>query len=39
MHNFLSCQDGYEARTAVVPTTCCKKLVVDMHYEAPSRPS
>jgi hypothetical protein len=25
---------GYEARTDVVATTSCKKLVVDMHYEA-----
>jgi predicted metal-binding protein len=28
------CDAGYEARADVVDTTSCKKLVVDMHYEA-----
>jgi hypothetical protein len=31
---FLRCEAGYEARADVVATTSCKKLVVDMHYEA-----
>jgi hypothetical protein len=30
MHDFFRC----EARADVVATTSCKKLVVDMHYEA-----
>jgi hypothetical protein len=34
MQDFFICQDGYEARSSVVATTCCMKLVVDMHYEA-----
>ncbi|KAL5647207.1 hypothetical protein ACJX0J_041562, partial [Zea mays] len=32
--DFFRCDAGYEARADVVSTTCCKKLVVDMHYEA-----
>ena len=32
--NSFRCDAGYEARADVVSTTCCKKLVVDMHYEA-----
>jgi hypothetical protein len=34
MHDFFRCEAGYEAREDVVATTSCKKLVVDMHYEA-----
>jgi hypothetical protein len=34
MHDFFRCEAGYEARVDVVATTSCKKLVVDMHYEA-----
>jgi hypothetical protein len=34
MRNFFICEAGYEARTDVVATTSCKKLVMDMHYEA-----
>jgi hypothetical protein len=34
MHDFFRCEAGYEARADVVATTRCKKLVVDMHYEA-----
>jgi hypothetical protein len=30
----LRCEAGYEARADVVATTSCKKLVMDMHYEA-----
>jgi hypothetical protein len=30
---FFKCEAGYEAKTDVVATTSCKKLVVDMHYE------
>jgi hypothetical protein len=34
MQDFFICEVGYEARADVVATTSCKKLVVDMHYEA-----
>ena len=34
MKDFFRCEAGYEARANVVATTSCKKLVVDMHYEA-----
>jgi hypothetical protein len=34
MQDFFRCEVGYEARADVVATTSCKKLVVDMHYEA-----
>ena len=34
MHDFFRCEAGYEARADVVATTSCKKLVMDMHYEA-----
>jgi hypothetical protein len=34
MQYFFRCEAGYEARVDVVATTSCKKLVVDMHYEA-----
>jgi hypothetical protein len=34
MQDFFRCEAGYEARVNVVATTSCKKLVVDMHYEA-----
>ena len=34
MQDFFRCEAGYEARVDVVATTSCKKLVVDMHYEA-----
>jgi hypothetical protein len=34
MQDFFRCEARYEARADVVATTSCKKLVVDMHYEA-----
>lgn len=34
MQHFFRCQEGYEGRADAVATRCCKKLVVDMHYEA-----
>jgi hypothetical protein len=34
MQDFFRCEVGYEARADVVATTSCKKLVMDMHYEA-----
>jgi hypothetical protein len=34
MQDFFRCEAGYEARADVVATTSCKKLVVNMHYEA-----
>ena len=34
MQDFFRCEAGYKARADVVATTSCKKLVVDMHYEA-----
>ena len=34
MHDFFRCEAGYEARADVVDTTSCKKLVIDMQYEA-----
>jgi hypothetical protein len=34
MHDFFRCEAGYEASANVVATTSCKKLFVDMHYEA-----
>jgi hypothetical protein len=34
MQDYFRCEAGYEARADVVATTSCKKLVVDMHYEA-----
>jgi hypothetical protein len=34
MQHFFICEAGYEARTDVVATMSCKKLIVDMHYEA-----
>jgi hypothetical protein len=34
MQDFFRCEAGYEARADVVATTSCKKLAVDMHYEA-----
>jgi hypothetical protein len=34
MKDFFRCEARYEAKTDVVATTSCKKLVVDMHYEA-----
>ena len=34
MQDFFICQEGYEDRANAVATRCCKKLVVDMHYEA-----
>ena len=38
MQDFFRCEAGYEARTDVVATTSCKKLIVDMHYEARIQP-
>jgi hypothetical protein len=34
MQDFFRCEVGYEARADVVATTSCKKLIMDMHYEA-----
>jgi hypothetical protein len=34
MQDFFRCEAGYKARADVVATTCCKKLVMDMQYEA-----
>jgi hypothetical protein len=34
VQDFFRCEAGYEARADVVATTSCKKLVMDMHYEA-----
>jgi hypothetical protein len=34
MQDFFRCEAVYEARADVVATMSCKKLVVDMHYEA-----
>jgi hypothetical protein len=34
MQDFFRCDAGYEARADVVATTSCKKLIVDMNYEA-----
>jgi hypothetical protein len=34
MQDFFKCEAGYKARADVVATTSCKKLVMDMHYEA-----
>jgi hypothetical protein len=34
MQDFFKCEARYESRMDVVATTCYKKLVVDMHYEA-----
>jgi hypothetical protein len=39
MQDFYRCEAGYEARADVVATTSCKKLIVDMHYEARIRSS
>jgi hypothetical protein len=34
MQDFFRYEAGYEPRVDLVVTTSCKKLVVDMHYEA-----
>jgi hypothetical protein len=34
MQDFFRCETVYKARADVVATMSCKKLVVDMHYEA-----
>jgi hypothetical protein len=34
MQDFFRCEAGYKARADAVATTSCKKLVVDLHYEA-----
>ena len=34
MQDFFRCQDRHEVRVDAVATKCCKKLIVDMHYEA-----
>jgi hypothetical protein len=34
MQDFFRCEAGYEARADVMATMSCKKLVVDMHYDA-----
>jgi hypothetical protein len=34
MQDFFRCEARYEARADMVATTSCKKLVVNMYYEA-----
>jgi hypothetical protein len=34
MQLYYRCEEGFEARAEVVLTKACKKLVVDIHYEA-----
>jgi hypothetical protein len=34
MHDFFRCVPGLETRADVVASNRCKKIVVDMHYEA-----
>jgi len=34
MQDFFRCQEGFEGRADAVATKCCRKLIVDMHYEA-----
>jgi hypothetical protein len=34
MQDFFRCEAAYETRSDVVATTSCKKLIVDLHYEA-----
>jgi hypothetical protein len=34
MQDFFRCEAEYDAKADVVATTSCKKLVMDMHYEA-----
>jgi hypothetical protein len=34
MQDFFKCEAGYDARADVAATMSCKKLIVNMHYEA-----
>jgi hypothetical protein len=34
MQDYFRCEEGFEARAEAVATKSCKKLVVDIHYEA-----
>jgi hypothetical protein len=34
MQDFFRCKARYEGKADVVATTSCKKLIMDMHYEA-----
>jgi hypothetical protein len=34
MQLYYRCKEGFEARAEAVLTKACKKLVVDIHYEA-----
>jgi hypothetical protein len=34
MQLYFRCEEGFEVRTEVVLTKACKKVVVDIHYEA-----
>jgi hypothetical protein len=34
MQDFFRCQEGMQAHADLVITKSCKKLVVDLHYEA-----
>jgi hypothetical protein len=34
MQLYYICEEGFEVRVEVVLTKACKKLVVDIHYEA-----
>jgi hypothetical protein len=34
MQLYYKCKEGFEARAEAVLTKACKKLIVDIHYEA-----
>jgi hypothetical protein len=34
MQDYFRCEERFEARAEPVATKSCKKLIVDMHYEA-----
>jgi hypothetical protein len=34
MQDFFKCQEGMQAHADLVVTKSCKKLIVDLHYEA-----
>jgi hypothetical protein len=39
MQLYYICEDEFEVKARAVLTKACKKLVVDIHYVVPSRPS
>jgi hypothetical protein len=39
MQLYYICEDGFEIKAKALLTKACKKLVVDIHYVVPSRPS